>query len=143
VAAKAIAGFDVAFDPQAIPFVEFTDPEVAECGLSQKQAEKENRTVKVAKFPWLASGRAATLGHSDGLTKLIIDPDTERVLGAGIVGTGAGELISEVALAVEMAAAASDIALTVHPHPTLSETLMEAAEVFLGHSLHIYRPRRA
>jgi len=95
----------------------------------------------VSKFPWAASGRALTLGENEGLTKLIIDEDTNRILGAGIVGAGAGELIAEAALAVEMAAGASDVALTIHPHPTLSETLMEAAEVFLGHCIHLYRPR--
>jgi dihydrolipoamide dehydrogenase len=142
VAARNIAGLDAAFEPRAIPFVEFTDPEVAECGLSEQQAAKENRRVKVAKFPWAASGRAVTLGHADGLTKLIIDPDTKTVLGVGIVGTGAGELIAEGVLAVETAAKVSDIASAIHPHPTLSETVMEAAEAFLGHSLHFYRPRR-
>jgi len=143
VAAKAIAGVDIAFEPQAIPFVEYTDPEVAECGLSESQAAKENRLVKVAKFPWSASGRAATMGQSDGLTKLIIDANTERVLGMGIVGTGAGELISEGALAIATGASVTDIASTIHPHPTLSETIMEAAQIFLGHSIHFYRPRRA
>ncbi len=142
VAAKAIAGLDAVFEPRAIPFVEYTDPEIAECGLTEKQAQQENRNIKVAKFPWAASGRAATLGQNQGLTKLIIDADNERVLGVGIVGTGAGQLISEGALAVEMAAAVSDLALTIHPHPTLSETIMEAAEVFLGHSTHFYRPRK-
>lgn len=142
VATKAIAGLDAVFEPRAIPFVEYTDPEIAECGLTEKQAKEENRDIKVAKFPWAASGRAATLGQNQGLTKLIIDPNTERVLGVGIVGTGAGQLISEGALAVEMAAAVSDLALTIHPHPTLSETIMEAAEVFLGHSTHFYRPRK-
>jgi dihydrolipoamide dehydrogenase len=143
VAAKAIAGLDAAFEPKAIPFVEYTDPEVAECGLSEKQAKKENRQIRVPKFRWSASGRAATLGHSDGLTKLIIDSNTEAVLGVGIVGTGAGELICEGALAIEMGAKASDIASTIHPHPTLSETLMEAAQVFLGRSIHLYKPGRA
>jgi len=143
VAAKAIAGFDVAFRPKAIPFVEYTDPEVAECGLSEEQAKKENRRVKVAKFPWSASGRAATLGENSGLTKLIIDSDTEKVLGMGIVGTGAGELIAEGVLAIEMGAKASDIASSIHPHPTLSETVMEAAAIFLGECLHFYTPRRS
>ena len=143
VAAKAISGFDAAFETQEIPFVEYTDPEVAECGLSEREAAKENRQVKVAKFPWSASGRAAAMGQSEGLTKLIIDANTERVLGVGIVGTGAGELISEGALAIAMGARATDIASTIHPHPTLSETIMEAAQIFLGQSLHFYRPRRA
>jgi dihydrolipoamide dehydrogenase len=138
-AAKVIAGIDAVFEPQAIPFVEYTEPETAECGLSEKQARAEGRNFKVSRFPWAASGRAATLGESDGLTKLIIDADTERILGAGIVGAGAGELIAETALAVEMSATASDMAMTIHPHPTLTETLMEAAEAFLGQSIHIYK----
>ncbi|MFH1371462.1 MAG: dihydrolipoyl dehydrogenase [Planctomycetota bacterium] len=139
VAAKIIAGIDAVFEPSAIPFVEYTEPEIAECGVSEKQAKAEGRNYKVGRFPWAASGRAATLGESEGLTKLIIDADTERILGAGVVGTGAGELIAEAALAVEMSATASDIAMTIHPHPTLSETIMEAAEAFLGHSIHIYK----
>jgi dihydrolipoamide dehydrogenase len=139
VAAKAIAGIDAVFEPRAIPFVEYTDPETAECGLSEKQAKAEGKNYRVTKFPWAASGRAATLGESEGLTKLIIDADTGLILGAGIVGTGAGELIAETALAVEMSATAEDLAMTIHPHPTLTETLMEAAEAFLGQSIHIYR----
>ncbi|HET6442941.1 MAG TPA: dihydrolipoyl dehydrogenase, partial [candidate division Zixibacteria bacterium] len=142
VAARAISGHKVAFEPQAIPFVEYTEPEVAECGLSETRAREKNIKIQVAKFPWAASGRAMTLNKPEGLTKLIIDPDTGRVLGAGIVGTGAGELISECALAVEMGALASDISLTIHPHPSLSETIMEAADVFLGHSAHVYRPKK-
>ncbi|MHC4618886.1 MAG: dihydrolipoyl dehydrogenase, partial [Planctomycetota bacterium] len=129
-------------EPKAIPFVEYTDPEIAECGLTEKQAQEKNRPVKVAKFPWAASGRAATMGQKVGLTKLIIDPDTQTVLGLGIVGTGAGELIAEGVLAVETGAKVSNIASAIHPHPTLSETIMEAAEVFLGNSLHFYKPRR-
>ena len=143
VAVEAIAGHKVAFEPAAIPAVVFTDPEVAWCGLTETQAEKENREIKVAKFPWAASGRAVTLDRPEGMTKLIVDPQTERVLGVGIVGAGAGELIAEGVLAVEMAALASDVAMTIHPHPTLSETVMEAAEVFYGTSTHIYRPKRA
>ena len=142
VAVEAIAGHKVAFEPNAIPAVVFTDPEVAWCGLTETQAEKENREIKVAKFPWAASGRAITLDRPDGMTKLIVDPKTERVLGVGIVGVGAGELIAEGVLAVEMAALAKDVALTIHPHPTLSETVMESAEVFYGTSTHIYRPKR-
>jgi dihydrolipoamide dehydrogenase len=143
VAVEAIAGHKVAFEPNAIPAVVFTDPELAWCGLTETQAQKENREIKVAKFPWAASGRAITLDRPEGMTKLIIDPQTERVLGVGIVGAGAGEMIAEGVLAIEMAALASDVALTIHPHPTLSETVMEAAEVFLGTSTHIYRPKRA
>jgi len=141
-AVEAIAGHKVAFEPNAIPAVVFTDPEVAWCGLTETQAQKENREIKVAKFPWAASGRAVTIDRPEGMTKLIFDPATERVLGVGIVGAGAGEMIAEGVLAIEMAALASDVALTIHPHPTLSETVMESAEVFFGTSTHIYRPKR-
>lgn len=137
VAAEVIAGRHAAFEPRAIPAVVFTDPEIAWCGLTETQAKEQGRTVKVARFPWAASGRASTLGRNDGVTKLIIDPETERVLGMGIAGMGAGELIAEGTLAVEMAALASDVAATIHPHPTLSETVMESADVFFGHSTHI------
>jgi dihydrolipoamide dehydrogenase len=141
-AVEAIAGHKVAFEPNAIPAVVFTDPEVAWCGLTETQAQNENREIKVAKFPWAASGRAITLDRPEGMTKLLIDPQTERVLGVGIVGVGAGELIAEGVLAVEMAALARDVAMTIHPHPTLSETMMESAEVFFGTSTDIYRPKR-
>jgi dihydrolipoamide dehydrogenase len=141
-AVEAIAGHKVAFEPAAIPAVVFTDPEVAWCGLTETQAEKENRGIKVAKFPWGASGRAVTLDRPEGMTKLLVDPQSERVLGVGIVGAGAGELIAEGVLAIEMAALASDVAMTIHPHPTLSETVMEAAEVFFGTSTDVYRPKR-
>jgi dihydrolipoamide dehydrogenase len=142
-AVEAIAGHKVAFEPNAIPAVVFTDPEVAWCGLTETQAQKENREIKVAKFPWAASGRAITLDRPDGMTKLLIDPKSERVLGVGIVGAGAGELIAAGVLAIEMGALARDVALTIHPHPTLSETLMESAEVFFGTSTHVYRPKRS
>jgi dihydrolipoamide dehydrogenase len=141
-AAEAIAGHKVAFEPNAIPAVVFTDPEVAWCGLTETQAEKDNREIRVAKFPWGASGRAVTLDRPEGITKLIVDPSTERVLGVGIVGAGAGELIAEGVLAIEMAALAKDVAMTIHPHPTLSETVMESAEVFFGTSTHVFRPKR-
>jgi dihydrolipoamide dehydrogenase len=141
-AVEAIAGHKVAFEPAAIPAVVFTDPEIAWCGLTETQAEKEKREIKVAKFPWGASGRAVTLDRPEGMTKLVVDPQTERVLGVGIVGVGAGELIAEGVLAVEMAAQAHDVAMTIHPHPTLSETVMESAEVFFGTSTHVYRPKR-
>lgn len=140
-AVEHIAGHKVAFEPNAIPAVVFTDPEIAWCGVTETQAENEGREIAVAKFPWGASGRAMTLDRTEGMTKLIIDPETERVLGMGIVGAGAGELIAEGVLAVEMSALASDIRLTIHPHPTLSETVMESAEVFFGQSTHVYRPR--
>jgi dihydrolipoamide dehydrogenase len=142
VAVEAIAGHKVAFQPHAIPAVVFTDPEVAWCGLTETQAKEQGYSIEVARFPWGASGRATTVGRNDGLTKLIIEPQTERVLGVGLVGTGAGELIAEGVLAVEMAALASDVRLSIHPHPTLSETVMEAAEVFFGQSTHVYRPKR-
>jgi len=131
VVAEAIAGRPVAFDNVVIPAVVFTDPEIAWCGLTETAAAAARQTVKVARFPWAASGRAATLGRSDGATKLLVDPDRGRVLGVGIVGPGAGELIAEGALAVETAMLAEDLALTIHTHPTLSETLMEAAETLL------------
>src|SRR5262245_23428048 len=142
VAVEVIAGENVAFAPRAIPAVVFTDPELAWAGLTEAQAAKDNRKVTIAKFPWGASGRAATLDRTDGLTKLILDPGTERLLGVGLVGPGAGELIGEGVLAIEMGATATDLKLTIHPHPTLSETLMESAEVFFGQATHVYRPKR-
>lgn len=142
VAAEVIAGHNVAFEPNAIPAVVFTDPEIAWCGLTETNAKMENRPVRIARFPWGASGRATTLDRNDGATKLIVDPETEQILGVGIVGTGAGELIAEGVLAVEMGANVSDLKLTIHPHPTLSETIMEAAEVFFGESTHVYRPKK-
>ena len=142
-AVDAIAGDkNVAFEPAAIPAVVFTDPEIAWAGLTETEAEKQGIKVRVAKFPWGASGRAISLGRTDGVTKLVIHPESDRVLGVGICGPGAGELISEGVLAIEMGATAQDMALTIHPHPTLSETVMEAAEVFYGHSTHVYRPKR-
>jgi len=131
VAAEAIAGRPVAFDNVAVPAVVFTDPEVAWCGLTEAEAQRTGRAVKTAKFQWAASGRAATLGRSDGLTKILADPESGRVVGVGVVGPGAGELIAEAALAIEAALTAEDLAATIHTHPTLSETLMEAAENLL------------
>jgi dihydrolipoamide dehydrogenase len=142
VAVESIAGHDVVFEPQAIPAVVFTDPEVAWCGLTETEAKKQNRRIEVAKFPWAALGRAVAIDRPEGVTKLIIDPDTERILGVGIVGSGAGELIAEGVVAVEMAALATDLKMSIHPHPTLSETMMEAAEVFFGTSTHVYRPKK-
>jgi dihydrolipoamide dehydrogenase len=132
VAAEALAGRPAAFDNVAIPAVVFTDPEIAWCGLSEAQAKDQGIDPKISKFQWAASGRAATIGRSDGLTKLVADARSGRVLGVGIVGPGAGELIAEAALAVETAALVEDVAATIHAHPTLSETLMEAAENLLG-----------
>ncbi len=142
MAVEAIAGHKVAWEPRAIPAVVFTDPEIAWCGLTENEAKKQNVAVEVARFPWAASGRATTLGRSDGVTKLLIEPGSQRVLGMGICGPGAGELIAEGVLAVEMAAVADDIKLSIHPHPTLSETVMESAEAFFGQATHIYRPKR-
>ncbi len=142
VAVEAIAGHRVAFEPAAIPAVVFTDPEIAWAGVTETEAREKGIKHEVAKFPWAASGRATTLDRFDGVTKLIIDPDTERILGVGICGPGAGELIAEGTLAIEMGAVASDLKLTIHPHPTLSETVMEAAEVFFGESVHLYRPKK-
>ena len=141
-AVEHIVGHKVAFEPLAIPAVVFTDPEIAWAGITETQAKEKNINYVLAKFPWAASGRATTLGRSDGVTKLLIDPGTERILGIGICGPGAGELIAEGVLAIEMGANAADLKLTIHPHPTLSETVMEAAEVFFGQSTHIYRPKR-
>lgn len=142
VAVEAIAGHKVAFEPAAIPGVVYTDPEVAWAGLTETEAKAKGIKVEVARFPWAASGRARTMDRSDGLTKLIIDPETTRILGVGIVGPGAGELIAEGTLAIEMAALAKDLSLTIHAHPTLSETMMESAEVFFGEATHLYRPKR-
>lgn len=143
VAAQVIAGHNVAFEPQAIPAVVFTDPEIAWCGLTEAEAQAQGRAVVVSKFPWGASGRATTLHRGEGLTKILTDPQTQQILGVAIVGVGAGEMIAEGALAIEMGATATDLDLTIHPHPTLSETMMEAASSLFGHATHIYRPKRA
>ncbi|MDA0840576.1 MAG: dihydrolipoyl dehydrogenase [Planctomycetota bacterium] len=140
VAIETIADKASAFEPACIPAVVFTDPEVAWCGVTENEAFTKNMKIRVSSFPWAASGRAVTLGRTEGLTKLIIDPRTERLLGVGIIGPGAGDLIAEGALAIEMGALAADLKLTIHPHPTLSETIMEAAELFYGHSPH-YRSK--
>ena len=141
-AAEAIAQHKVAFEPAGIPAVVFTDPEIAWVGLTETEAKQNGIKIKTARFPWAASGRAATLGRNDGLTKLVVDPESERILGMGIVGTGAGEMIAEGVLALEMAANVTDVGLTIHPHPTLSETIMEAADVFQGMSTHYHSPKR-
>lgn len=142
VAADAIAGEPAEFDAQAIPAVVFTDPEIGWTGLTEHEARETNRDVQVARFPWAASGRATTLGRNEGFTKLLFDPINERVLGMGAVGASVGELVGEATLAIEMGATATDLAHTIHQHPTLSEGLMEAAEVLFGTSPH-YIARRA
>ena len=141
-AVEVIAGENAAFEPRAIPAVVFTDPELAWCGLTEAQAQKDGRKVAIAKFPWGASGRAITLDRTDGLTKLVVDPESERILGVGLVGPGAGELIAEGVLAIEMGANATDLKQSIHAHPTLAETVMESAEVFFGQATHVYRPKR-
>ena len=142
VAIEAILGHKAEFEPAAIPAVVFTDPEIAWAGLTEAEAEKSGRKVEITRFPWPASGRAIAIDRVDGMTKLVIDPDSGRILGMGVVGSGAGELIAEGVLAIEMGATAEDLKLTIHPHPTLSETVMEAAEVFFGQATHVYRPKK-
>jgi len=142
VAVEAIQGHKAVFEPQAIPAVVFTDPEIAWCGLTEAQAQAESIEIEVAKFPWGALSRAITVDRPEGLTKLVLEAKTGRVLGVGIAGSGAGELIAEGALAIEMGATAEDMKLVIHPHPTLSESVMEAAEVFFGQSTHVYKPKR-
>lgn len=142
VAVETILGEPAEFDNVAIPAVVFTDPEVAWCGLTETQAKDQKRDVEVVRFPWAASGRAQTLGRTEGLTKLIVDPANQRILGVGIVGPGAGELIAEGVLAVETAATARDLAESIHAHPTLSETVMESAEAVYAQATHIFRPKR-
>jgi len=143
IAVENIHGEDVVFENIVIPAVVFTDPELAWCGLTEAEAKEKGVQYEVAKFPWSASGRALSFDRTDGVTKMLIDPETDRILGVGICGAGAGELISEATLAMEMGATAEDIALTVHPHPTLSETLMECAEVFYGHATHTISKKKS
>jgi dihydrolipoyl dehydrogenase len=142
VAVEAIAGEPVAWEPAAIPAVVYTDPEVAWCGVTEADAVARRIEVEVTRFPWTASGRATTVGGQPGVTKLVVEPGSERILGVGIAGRGAGELIAEGTLAVEMGARLDDLHFTIHPHPTLSETLMETAEVFFGVSPHYMGKRR-
>jgi dihydrolipoamide dehydrogenase len=142
IAVEVINGQPSAFENIVIPAVVFTDPELAWCGLTEAEAKERGIKFEVAKFPWAASGRALSFDRTDGVTKMIVDPESERVLGVGICGAGAGELIAEAVLALEMGATAEDIALTVHPHPTLSETLMECAEAFYGHATHTIAKKR-
>jgi dihydrolipoamide dehydrogenase len=142
VAAEVLAGKPAAFEPQAIPAVVFTDPEIAWAGLTLAEAEKAGRDVATAVYPWQASGRAIANGRTDGLTRWVIDPESDRVLGCGIVGSGAGELIAEAVVAIEMGCTVRDVADSIHPHPTLSETLSFAGDVYLGTATEVYRPKR-
>ncbi len=142
LAAEVILGHDVVFDKRAIPAVVFTDPEIAWAGLTEDEAKTQGIAYEVAAYPWAASGRAIAIGRTDGLTKWLVDPETERVLGCGIVGPGAGELIAEAVLALEMGCEVSDVTESIHPHPTLSETVMNAGEVFFGTATEIYKPKR-
>lgn len=143
VAVEVLAGHAAAFEPRAIPAVVFTDPEIAWAGLTETEAKRQDRKIEVAMFPWGASGRAQSVGRPDGLTKWILDPESGRVVGCGIVGAGAGDLISEAVLAIEMGAHIGDLAGSIHPHPTLSETLAFAAEVHFGTATDLYRPKAA
>ena len=142
VAVEALLGQAVAFQPRAIPAVVFTDPEIAWAGLTETEAKSQGRKVEVAQFPWAASGRAQAIGRTEGMTKWVVDPDSQRVVGCGIVGVGAGDLISEAVLAIEMGCSIRDVVETIHPHPTLSETLGAAAEVQLGLATDLYRPKK-
>jgi dihydrolipoamide dehydrogenase len=142
VAAEVLAGRPAAFEPQAIPAVVFTDPEIAWAGLTLTEAERTGRDVATAAYPWQASGRAIANGRTDGLTRWVIDPETDRVLGCGIVGSGAGELISEGVIAIEMGCTVRDVVDSIHPHPTLSETVSFAGDVYLGTATEVYRPKR-
>ena len=141
VAAEAAAGHPAAFEPLAIPAVVFTDPEIAWCGLMEGEARARGIEARAVKVPWSASGRAVAMGRPDGLTKLVFETASGRLLGVGLVGPHAGDLLAEGTLAVEMGALAGDLAGTIHTHPTLSETLGEAAELFLGRPIHLPPPR--
>ncbi len=142
VAAEVAAGLKSGFDARVIPSVAYTDPEIAWVGLTETDASADGVAYEVGRFPWAASGRALGMGRDDGLTKILFDPATKRVLGAGVVGPGAGDLIAELALAIEMDCEAADLGLTVHPHPTLSETVAFAAEAYEGTITDLYLPRK-
>ena len=142
IAIEAILGKPVEFDKRAIPAVVFTDPEIAWAGITEDEAKRDGVAYEVASYPWAASGRAQALGRTDGLTKWLVDPDTQQVIGCGLVGPGAGELIAEAVLAIEMGCQLHDVTDSIHPHPTLSETMMNAAEVFFGTATEIYKPRK-
>ena len=143
VAIESLHGEPALFDPRAIPAVVFTDPEIAWAGLTEREAELSGREVEISRYPWAASGRAHALGRTEGITKILVDPETDQVLGVGIVGSGAGELIAEGALAIEMGCSARDLSETIHPHPTLGETVAFSAENYFGLATEIFRPRTA
>ncbi|HXE42883.1 MAG TPA: dihydrolipoyl dehydrogenase, partial [Candidatus Baltobacteraceae bacterium] len=143
IAVEVICGENSAFENIIVPAVVFTDPELAWCGLTEVEAKEKGIKYEIAKFPWTASGRALSFDRTDGVTKMIVDAETNRLLGVGICGAGAGELIAEAVVAMEMGASIEDIALSVHPHPTLSETLMEAADAYFGHATHTISKRKA
>jgi dihydrolipoamide dehydrogenase len=140
IAVETLLGEPVEFDNIAIPAVVFTDPELAWAGITEAEAKAQGREVSVHRFPWAASGRAQSIARTEGITKIIVEPVKQRVLGVGIVGPGAGEMIAEAVIAIEMGATARDLADSIHAHPTLSETLMEAAEAVFGQPTHVYRP---
>jgi dihydrolipoamide dehydrogenase len=142
VAAEVVAGMKHFFDPKCIPSVAYTDPEVSWVGMTENEAKAKSVKYGKGVFPWAASGRSLSVGRSEGLTKLLVDEETHRVIGAGIVGPNAGELIAEVGLAIEMGADVEDVALTIHPHPTLSETVALAAEIFEGTITDLYMPKK-
>ena len=142
IAADAIAGYPVKFEPKCIPGVIYTDPELASCGITEQEAQAKGLAITVSKFPWMASGRAMTLGRVDGATKIIADTNTGRILGVGIAGVNAGDLIAEGTLAIETGMKAEDLELTIHPHPTLSEMMMETAEGLFGHPTHLFKPKK-
>ena len=142
IAVEVINGENSAFENVIVPAVVFTDPELAWCGMTEAEAKEKGIKYEVSKFPWTASGRALSFDRTDGVTKMIVDPATSRILGVGICGAGAGELIAEAVIAMEMGATVDDIGLSVHPHPTLSETLMECADAFYGHATHTISKKR-
>ena len=142
VAAEVAAGLKSGFDASVIPSVAYTDPEVAWVGVTETEAKQQELNYGIGKFPWAASGRSLSLNRKEGITKAIFDQDSERLIGCGIVGPGAGDLIAEATLAIEMGADAEDIGLTIHPHPTLSETIGFAAEAFAGTITDLYLPRK-
>ena len=142
VAAEVAAGEKSAFDVRTIPSVAYTDPEIAWVGITETEAKRDGIKYEKGQFPWAASGRALSLGRDEGFTKLLFDKNSGRVIGGGIVGPGAGDLIAEIGLAIEMGADAADISLTIHPHPTLSETVAFAAEAFEGTLTDLYIPKK-